>query len=472
VNWALTDKEFIMKFAKNIILNSDSYKYSQWVQYPEGTEFVYSYIESRGGAYDQLVYFGLQAFLREYMTTPVTAAMVIQAREILQAHGEPFNYEGWMYIVNTHGGHLPVEIKAVDEGTVMRQKNVLVSIVNTDPKCYWLTSFLETALLRAIWYPTTVASNSYVSKTIIAHFLEKNGDPSLIDFKLHDFGARGVSSLESAALGGMAHLINFMGTDTLSGVLAAMEYYDAPVCGFSIPAMEHSTVTSWGRENEVKAYRNMMKHYARPGALLACVSDSYDIYEACKKWGTELKDEVIASGAVVVVRPDSGDPVQVVNDCLKILDKYFGHTVNAKGYKVLNNVRIIQGDGIDHAMIRAILTVMDMNGYSADNVAFGQGGALLQMVNRDTLEFAMKCSAAMINGVWVEVYKDPVTSSMKKSKKGRLMLVTDETGKFVTKVIEYGKDIVDHLHRRYMDGRLYNETTFDQVRENSRKAVR
>ncbi len=461
-----------MKFAKNIILNSDSYKYSQWVQYPEGTEYVYSYIESRGGKYDELVYFGLQAFLREYMTTPVTAAMVEQARLILQAHGEPFNYEGWMYIVNTHGGQLPVEIKAVDEGTVIRPKNVLVSIVNTDPKCFWLTSFLETALLRAIWYPTTVASNSYHSKTIIAHFLERNGDPGLIDFKLHDFGARGVSSLESAALGGMAHLVNFMGSDTLSGVLAAMEYYDAQVCGFSIPAMEHSTVTSWGRENETESFRNMLKHFGGEGKILACVSDSYDIYEACKKWGTELKQEVIDSKAVVVIRPDSGDPVQVVNDCLKILDQYFGHTVNAKGYKVLNNVRVIQGDGIDHAMIRAILTVMDMNGYSSDNVAFGQGGALLQIVNRDDAQFAMKCSAAMIKGKWVEVFKDPVTSSMKKSKKGRLMLVTDETGKFVTKVLEYGKDIVDNLQRRYMDGRLYNEIIFDQVRANSRKAAR
>jgi nicotinamide phosphoribosyltransferase len=472
VSWAFKDKEFIMKFAKNIVLNSDSYKYSQWVQYPEGTQYVYSYIESRGGEYDQMVYFGLQAFLREYMTTPVTAAMVLLARDIMQAHGEPFNYDGWMYIVNVHGGKLPVEIKAVDEGTVMKQKNILLSIVNTDPKCYWLTSFLETALLRAIWYPTTVASNSYVSKTIITNYLNKNGDPSLIDFKLHDFGARGVSSLESATLGGMAHLINFMGTDTVSGILGAMEYYDAPVSGFSIPAMEHSTVTSWGRENEVEAYRNMLKHYAKEGKILACVSDSYDIYEACKKWGTELIDEVKASKAVVVVRPDSGNPVEVVSNCLTILDKYYGHTVNSKGFKVLNNVRVIQGDGIDHAMIRRILSIMDMNGWSADNVAFGQGGALLQIVNRDTLEFAMKCSAAMINGKWVEVYKDPVTSVMKKSKKGRLMLVTDESGKFVTKVLEYGKDITDHLVRRYMDGNLYNETTFEEIRARARKPVR
>ena len=201
-----------MKFAKNIILNSDSYKYSQWVQYPPGTEYVYSYIESRGSKdYDELVFIGLQAFQREYLTTPVTMAMIDQAEAVLKVHGEPFNREGWEYIVNELGGILPVEIKSVDEGSVMRLKNVLVSIVNTDPKCYWLTSFLETALLRAIWYPTTVASNSYHSKKIIAEYLERTGDPTLIDFKLHDFGARGTSSLESAALGGMAHLSIFMG---------------------------------------------------------------------------------------------------------------------------------------------------------------------------------------------------------------------------------------------------------------------
>lgn len=462
-----------MKFAKNIILNSDSYKYSQWLQYPEGTEYVYSYIESRGSkVYDKLIFIGLQAFKREYLSVPITRAMIDQAEKIITAHGEPFNREGWDYILNVHGGRLPVEIKSVDEGTVMYLKNVLVSIVNTDPKCYWLTSFLETALLRAIWYPTTVASNSYHSKEIILRALERTGDPSLISFKLHDFGARGVSSLESAALGGMAHLVNFMGTDTVSGILAAMEYYDADVCGFSIPAMEHSTVTSWGRENEVEAYRNMLRIFGKPGALLACVSDSYDIYEACKKWGTELKDEVIASGAVVVVRPDSGDPVQVVNDCLKILDKYYGHIVNAKGFKVLNNVRIIQGDGIDHVTINSILTVMEMNGYSADNVAFGQGGALLQQINRDTLEFAMKCSAAYIKGKWYEVYKDPVTSSMKKSKRGRLALLTDSSGNFVTTAIEDENITADHLVLRYKDGVSYNDTTFEEVRARAALSAR
>ena len=454
-----------MKLAKNIILNTDSYKCSQFRQYPPGTEYVYSYIESRGGAWDRTVFFGLQAFLREYMTTPITQADIDVAERIIAAHGEPFNREGWEYIVREHGGRLPVEIKALPEGTVIETRNVLVSIVNTDPKCYWLTSYLETALLRAVWYPTTVATNSYHSKQIILRGLEETGDPALIDFKLHDFGARGVSSEESAALGGAAHLVNFRGTDTISGVLAAMEYYDADVCGFSIPAMEHSTVTSWGRENEAQAYRNMLEVYGKSGALLAAVSDSYDIFNACETiWGGELLEAVRASGATVVIRPDSGNPAEVVTRCARILDTRFGHTVNSKGYRVLNNVRIIQGDGIDAVSIRGILLSLQMAGYSADNVAFGQGGALLQQINRDTLKFAMKCSAAQINGVWVDVYKDPITDSGKRSKRGRLQLVREPGGDYQTVTWSDSQTGRDLLQVVFRDGALLNQTRFDQVR--------
>lgn len=459
-----------MKFNEhNIILSSDSYKYSQWVQYPPNTEYVYSYIESRGGEYDKMVFFGLQAFIREYLSVPITRAMIDEASYLMQLHGEPFNREGWLYILNMCGGHLPVEIKAVDEGTVLSTKNVLLTIVNTDPKCYWLPSFLETALLRAIWYPTTVATNSFTSKRYIYDALEKSGTPGEYAFKLNDFGSRGVSSLESSALGGMGHLVNFKGTDNVLALRAAKAYYDAGIAGFSIPAMEHSTVTSWGRENEVEAYRNMLKHYAKPGALLACVSDSYDIREACKMWGTVLKDEVVNSGAVVVVRPDSGTPEVVVVDCLNILAKYFGTTVNEKGYRVLNNVRVIQGDGINHASIRRILFCVELAGFSADNVAFGQGGALLQAIDRDTLKFAMKCSAVGIRHgkeqlEWRDVFKDPVTDPGKKSKKGRLMLVK-EGNDYKTIALDWNRYGDDQLKTRYKDGQILNETNFDEVCE-------
>jgi len=409
---------------KNIILNSDSYKYSQFNQYPEGTEYIYSYIESRGGKYDETVFFGLQAFIKEYLCGPVvTMEMIDEAEAIITAHGEPFNREGWEYIVKEHGGNLPVIIKAVPEGTVVGVHNVLATIVNNDPKCYWLTSFLETALLRAIWYPTTVATNSREIKKVILDALVRTGNPDDIGFKLHDFGARGVSSLESAGIGGTAHLVNFMGTDTVEALLFARRYYGADMAGFSVPAMEHSTVTSWGREREVDSYRNMVKKNGKPGGIVSAVSDSYDIFNACKLWGTELKQDILDSGATLVVRPDSGHPATVVLKCIQILDEHFGSEVNEKGYKVLSNVRVLQGDGINIDSVKEILDTIIAEGYSADNVVFGQGGALLQIVNRDDQKFAMKCSAAFVNGEWVDVFKDPITDQGKQSKKGQLKLV-------------------------------------------------
>jgi len=454
---------------ENIILNSDSYKYSQWNQYPPNTEYVYSYIESRGGEWDKTLFFGLQAFIKRYLQKQVTMNDIDVAEAIITAHGEPFYREGWEHIVREHSGWLPVVIKAVPEGTLVPTKNVLVTIENTDPKCWWLTSFLETSLLRAVWYPTTVATNSYESKKIILRFLEKTGDPKLIDFKLHDFGARGVSSQESAGLGAAAHLINFMGTDTVMGLVYAREYYGADMAGFSIPAMEHSTVTSWGRASEVDSYRNMLKTHGKKGMPIAFVSDSYDIYEACKMWGTVLKQEVLDSGAVVVIRPDSGYPPDVVTKCLHILEEYYGAVTNEKGYKVLNNVRVIQGDGIDHASIQSILFCMEIAGYSADNIAFGQGGALLQQINRDTMKFAMKCSAIGVreNGelVWRPVFKDPVTDPGKVSKRGRVTLYHDAAKGYWSGVEDWPTSVLKTV---FNNGKLIKEYTFDEVRANAR----
>jgi nicotinamide phosphoribosyltransferase len=454
---------------KNIILNADSYKYSQFNQYPEGTEYIYSYIESRGGKFDTTVFFGLQAFIKEYLTDPVTMDMIDEAEAIITAHGEPFNREGWEYIVQKHDGYLPVTIKAVPEGTVVPVKNILASIVNMDPKCYWLTSFLETALLRAVWYPTTVATNSREIKKVILNALSRTGDTSTIDFKLHDFGARGVSSLESAGIGGAAHLVNFMGTDTVEALLFARRYYGADMAGFSVPAMEHSTVTSWGREGEVASYRNMVKKNGKPGGIVSAVSDSYDIYEACRLWGTELKQDIIDSGAKLVVRPDSGHPATVVLKCLQILEQYFGSTINEKGFRVLNNVGVLQGDGITIESIKEILDTIIADGYSADNLVFGQGGALLQIVNRDDQKFAMKCSAAFVNGKWVDVFKDPITDPGKQSMKGRLKLVKD-VDNYIT-ISSNDKMFVilhDELQTVFTMGKMINVQTFDEIRERAK----
>jgi len=452
----------------NLLLNTDSYKASHWLQYPPGTEYVYSYIESRGGLHDATVFFGLQAFVKEYLTGQAICLNDIhEAAEFFAAHGEPFHFHGWNYILRKHNGHLPVRIDALPEGMRVPVGTPLVTIVNTDPECFWLTSYLETTLLRAIWYPTTVATISHHIKTIIKRELEDTGDVSGLPFKLHDFGARGVSSNESAMLGGMAHLVNFQGSDTVMGVVAAKRYYNEPMAGFSIPAAEHSTITTWGktRDGETAAYANMVDKYGKPGTIFAVVSDSYDIYKACEEiWGGTLKQKVIDSGATLVVRPDSGDPVAVTLRCIQILDEKFGHTVNAKGFKVLNHVRLIQGDGVNPSSIEAILMNFKAHGYSADNIAFGMGGALLQHMNRDTQEFAMKASAIRVNGEWRDVSKSPIGQASKKSKGGRFT-VTWEQGEWATLPLD--ETIDNMLNPVFEDGKLLRDTSFAQVRYNT-----
>jgi nicotinamide phosphoribosyltransferase len=454
-----------MTINKSFLFNTDSYKYSQAPQYPQGTTNGFSYIESRGGNWKQTVFFGLQIFLKEYLTKPITQEDINPAELLVTAHGQPFYRERWEYILREHNGYLPLRIKAVPEGTVIPTKNVLVTVESTDDNCAWLTSFVETSLLRGVWYPTTVATNSYESKRIILDYLNKTGDPSLIDFKLHDFGARGVSSFESAGIGGLSHLVNFQGTDTITALLYGREYYNINLAGFSIPAMEHSTVTSWGRDHEVDSFRNMVKLYGKPGALFACVSDSYNIYQACHNWGTVLKEDVINSGATLVVRPDSGYPPEVVVRCLEILDEHYGHTVNEKGFKILNHVRIIQGDGITQDTIDRILYRAMTAGYSADNIAFGQGGKLLQSIDRDTQKFAMKCSSIQVDGEIRDVFKSPITDMGKESKKGRITLYQNEEGYFTD--LEGRTDATEVLETVFENGKLIKEYTFDEVRKNA-----
>ncbi|MGQ3000116.1 nicotinate phosphoribosyltransferase [Variovorax sp.] len=453
----------------NLLLRTDSYKVSHWMQYPPGTQTVFSYIESRGGLFSHSLFFGLQAYLREYLQTPVTRDDVDEAAALMAVHGEPFNREGWLRLIEKHGGLMPVRIRAVPEGSVLPVHNVLATIENTDPEFFWVTSFLETELLRAIWYPTTVATVSAAAKTTLLRYLEATCDDpqGQIAFKLHDFGARGVSSLESAALGGMAHLVNFMGTDTLSALLAARRYYDCDVAGFSIPAAEHSTITGWGREHEADAYRNMVAQFGKPGAIFAVVSDSYDIFNACARlWGDALREQVIRSGATLVVRPDSGDPAETTLKVAQILAERFGTTTNAKGFRVLNNVRIIQGDGVTLDSLRLCLSNFFHNGFSAENIAFGMGGGLLQQVNRDTMQWAMKCSAMQVDGEWRDVYKAPVGDTSKTSKKGRLVLAASADGEVRTQragqVLEPGQ--VDLLETVYENGRIVRESGFEGIR--------
>lgn len=459
-------------FEINRIIDTDSYKASHFLQYPPNTTRAFFYLESRGSErdYTQTVFFGLQYLLKRYFVERFTQTMVEEAREVITAHGLPFNYNGWTRLVEKHGGRLPLRVRAVAEGSVVPLKNVLMTVETTDDEFFWLGSWFETQMMR-VWYPSTVATQSFYIKQDVYRFLQETADKpdAEIAFKVHDFGSRGVSSQETAAIGGAAHLVNFSGTDTMAALVLHRDFYNSPMAGFSIPAAEHSTVTSWGRENEAESYRNMLRQFAKPNATVAVVSDSWDIYNAVEKiWGEQLRQEVVDSGATVVIRPDSGEPVEVVSRVARILGEKFGATVNSKGYKVLKNVRIIQGDGVNQDSIKAILERLKSQGFSASNVAFGIGGSLLQKINRDTLRFAYKCSAIVAGGKLVEVYKQPITDAGKNSKKGRLDLIRDETGEYQTVKIEDAETLAaknSALRTVFENGAMLVDENLEEIRK-------
>ncbi|MFN3987545.1 MAG: nicotinate phosphoribosyltransferase [Rhodocyclaceae bacterium] len=467
--------------ATNPALATDSYKASHYLQYPPGTDGLFAYVESRGGAFGQLLFFGLQMILKEYLSRRLTLDDVDEAERLWQAHGLPFNRAGFEYIVRECDGAFPLRIRALPEGSAVPPGVPMITVESTDARAFWCVSFIETLLLQ-VWYPTTVASLAWHARATIRRYLEATSDDvaASLPFKLHDFGYRGATSPESAARAGVAHLVSFLGTDTVAALEAATRYYRQQTpAGFSIPAAEHSTMTSWGRDGELAAYRNMLDRFARPGAVLAVVSDSYDIYTAVDAlWGGALREQVVASGATVVVRPDSGDPVEVVLEVARRLEAAYGSRLTSKGYKLLQHVRIIQGDGVNLDTIERVLAALQAAGFAADNVAFGMGGALHQAVNRDTCKFAMKCSAVRVGGEWRDIFKAPVTDPGKRSKSGRLgVLRSRDGGAFRTVVLpndgatgwhdrgtEAGNDWEDALRTVWDNGRLEVDDSLGVIR--------
>lgn len=468
----------VNSFRHNAIMNSDSYKPSHFKQYKPGTTTVYSYYESRGAkGYTEAMFIGLQAMLKEYFEgVRITHEMIDYAEARVNAHlmrNDAFNREGWEHIVNHHGGKLPLRIRAVKEGTVIPLHNVMMTVENTDPKCYWLTNYVETVLCE-LWNPITIGTNSREIRKTIQHYWQKTSDAPVetLDFKVHDFGFRGVSSVETAASAGVAHLVSFKGTDTMVALELAYHYYHEEMAGYSIPATEHSTITSWGKEDEYEAFRNMLQQFPTGG--IACVSDSFDIDKATRYgWGEELKDAILERDGFLVVRPDSGDPVYTTLRVVENLWNAFGGSINSKGYRVLDDhIRMIQGDGIDHAMIEKILANFEAHGYSIDNIAFGSGGGLLQKFNRDTLNLAFKCSHTICNGEEVDVRKRPMEwdangnyeQSFKVSKAGRLGLVYDPVNGYRTVSEEEAGDD-NLLELVFENGEILRDQTFAEIRE-------
>lgn len=387
----------------NLILSTDSYKLTHWTMYPKDVRYVHSYLEPRvGDGYQKVVWAGLQGLLHEYFQQPMTMDDVWEAHDVAKDHfgsAGHFNYPGWQHLVEKHNGKLPVKIMALPEGSVVKRGTPTLTIENTDPEFPWLTNVLETLLMH-VWYPSTVAT---VSKDL-RDYLNGCNLPAP-QFMVHDFGYRGASSHESASRGGYGHLLSFMGTDTLAAIQYVRKYYGQQLgIAYSVSATEHSIMTQYGQHGEYELIRDLINNH--PNQILSIVADSYDYYAFTKKL-VELAPYADSKGTKLVIRPDSPtpqhpDPIDLINWTLINTPK----TIN-----------VLWGDGLNPQQIKDIVHRVDA--VDRPRLVFGMGGGLLQKVNRDTLRWAMKCSAVSKDGsLWTPVQKNPLDQT-KASKPGR-----------------------------------------------------
>lgn len=494
------------------LMDTDSYKVSHWQMLDDDTEVIYSHLCARVGAkYDRTLVVLAQYHLLlleeefingrsfEYMKTRM-------AHHFLS--DEMFNAEEFSYLMETYGGRLPVRIKMVPEGTLVPAGEVILTIENTDPRCGWLTNYLETRLSR-MYYAMTVATVSHrVMELCYNALLDSGGSISSdLPFMLHGFGSRGVGAEITAAIGDAAHLATgFLGTDTLVAIPLIEEVYGDSHEGlcYSVPATEHSIMTQYGRTTALYAedvaagtvasanvdgveytdtgeYRVMKNLLATiPGhMILSVVIDSYDHNYFTTELASYFKEDILTRSGRTVFRPDSGDPVSTVLQVLENLYGVFGGVVNADGFQVLDTkVRVLWGDGIGPEGIADILEAMLEDGWAAENIVFGMGGHLLQKVDRDTQHFAFKCCARKAGGVWYGVYKDPVAGRNasndgdadgsgynKASFKGRLKLIQGKLGlETITEAHADYETATDVMETVFENGFVTRKCSFAEIR--------
>lgn len=378
-------------------------------------------------------------------------------------------------------GYLPLEIKAVPEGTVMPVKNVLLTITNTHPDFYWVVGFVESILLK-LWYSITVASTCYTYRQVVNESFDRTVDDDMMflkDFTVHDFGYRSDGSEEGAAISGLAHLLSFKGSDTVPAFPFAVQYYgaslDEPVM-FSVPASEHSVMCSFTKDDELAAFEHMLDLY--PSGIVSIVSDTFNVYRVLTEFASKLKNRILSREGKVVFRPDSGNPEYIIcgnpnadegslewKGAIRLLDEMFGHTVNSKGYKVLNpHVGLIYGDGMYLERYKRTLQRLEEMGYAASNLVIGVGG-ILRNHSRDTMGFAIKATYVEVNGAPQEIEKDPVTDPGKKSLKGLLHLTHDGNGNWNTfDCVTSDQEQQGELIPVFNNGKLLVEYTLNQIR--------
>ena len=451
----------------NLLLDSDSYKMGHFRGYRIGTTTVYSYIESRGGRYPATVWSGLQPLLYAKLGQDITDEMIAEAKAFAPAHGLPFNQAGWQKIVNHHKRKLPLLIRAVPEGLLVPVRNVLFTIENLDMDCPWLTSYVETMILRDVWTASTIASRIFYMKRKLKKFFDDFSDNPLSPFALIDFSARGCMGRDHSMLGGVAHLMHFQASDNLSAIRHANYYYFDDMAAQSVNATEHSIACSYGLRNDDDYIRESLDRMVEPGQILSLVGDTWNIFRFAERLVAH-KDEIAAKNISIVCRPDSGERWNVLPSVLKILAEGFGTEKNSKGREVLNmNVKVLWADGMNETTITEPFEIAESLNIAPDSVMTGAGGGLMTAdLDRDTNQWAMKASAIIINGEELDIRKIPVTDPEKVSKKGRFSLVRDHvSGEF--KTIHPLDDVEgdDLLEMRFISGLVQNPTTLKDMRK-------
>jgi nicotinamide phosphoribosyltransferase len=468
---------------------TDFYKTDHRRQYPPGTSLVYSNFTPRASripGVDQVVVFGIQYFIKEYLQNQFNQNFFnVEKRTALSRYKRRLDYSLGKdavpieHIAALHDlDYLPLQIKALPEGTLCPIRVPCLTIRNTLPEYFWLPNFLETILSTVLWGPMTSATIAHEYRKKLDFYAELTSDiPEFVQWQGHDFSMRGMYGLEAATLSGAAHLLSFTGTDTIPAIDFLEQYYGAisesELIGGSVPATEHSVMSLGGDANEKETIRRLITE-VYPTGIVSIVSDTWDFWKVISQIARELKDTILARDGKVVFRPDSGDPVKIIcgtpyqKGAIDHLWDIFGGTINSKGFKQLNSkVGLIYGDSITLERCKAICQSLAAKGFASTNIVFGIGSYTYQYNTRDTFGFAMKATYGVINGEEYAIYKDPVTDDgEKKSARGLLHVTSDME---LMENVSWELESQGLLETIFLDGAMKRYYSLKEIRERLQK---
>lgn len=477
----------------NGLLLTDGYKTGHHQQYPKGTEYVYSNWTPRSNKYapqgcDKVLSFGqqyvvkwLHQYFHDNFFSQPKAKICNEIKEELTLYlGAPYDVSHFEKLHDLQ--YLPIRVKSLPEGVEVPIRVPMVTVVNTDPAFYWVTNFLETILSTMLWQPMTSATIALNYKRIFKKWALDTDPASLgfIDFQGHDFSMRGMGGLQSAQSSGMGHAAVFLGSDTLPVISGMRKYYNAE--GFvvgSVNATEHSVMCAGTKDDEIGTFKQLMATY--PKGILSVVSDTWDLWKVLSEYLPELKEEVLARDGKLVIRPDSGDPVDIIcgeqltlggqspveKGVVEMLWDVFGGTVNEKGYKVLDtHIGAIYGDSITIERAKQICERLHHKGFASTNVVLGIGSFTYQYNTRDTFGFAMKATSVVVDGKRREIFKDPITDDgVKKSAKGLVKVVLNNGEYALVDQVSEAEEETGELQIIYENGQFINEVNLEVIRE-------